>query len=93
MQIEEMNFLTRSDYFASMVTELMFNPYDTLSSLFSQLFSCELRKLLKMDGFLFAKMGFSCILNSGLCECLIIVVTRTPVAGAEGSTQTEPTFR
>ena len=31
--------------------------------------------------------------NSGLCECLIIVVTRTPVAGAEGSTQTEPTFR
>ena len=31
--------------------------------------------------------------NSGLCECLIIVATRTPVAGAEGSTQTEPTFR
>ena len=31
--------------------------------------------------------------NSGLCACLIIVATRTPVAGAEGSTQTEPTFR
>lgn len=53
---------------------LMSNPYDTLLALFSQLFSSELRKLLEVYVFWFAKLDFSCILNSELCMCQGVLV-------------------